>query len=292
MLDVISRTLARWSLVCGFVCFYNVLEGCTLKTLVIKFGGSIATDQTVKKNFYQDIVYLRHKGYRIVICHGGGPEINDFLKKLNIEPRFVHGLRVTDEQTMQIVEMVLSGKVNRELVGALNVAGAPAVGLSGKDAFLLVAKKIKTDPDLGFVGVVEKVNTKVLLDLLKDYVVVISSLGIDRKGRTFNINADNVATAVARALQASQLILLTNVKGVLSDPENPRSTIATMYAKHIDALIKKKVVFGGMIPKIKACKEALAHGVEEIDIVDGTISHVVRKAVEKKVELGTRFVKG
>lgn len=260
------------------------------KTLVIKFGGSIATDGAVKKCFYQDIVRLHKKGYKLVVCHGGGPEINSFLRRLNIEPRFVHGLRVTDAQTMEIVEMVLSGKVNRELVVSLNRHGASAVGLSGKDANLLVVKKIKANPDLGFVGKIAKVNTKVLLDLLQDYVVVVSSLGVDRRGQTYNVNADSVATGVAQALSASRLIFLTDVKGVLSDACAEDSTIAEIKTEHISALIQKKVVAGGMIPKIKACRDALRHGVREIDIVDGRIPHVLLKTVERKEGLGTRFV--
>jgi acetylglutamate kinase len=262
------------------------------KTIVIKFGGSIATDPKIKKGFYRDIATLHKQGYKVVICHGGGPEINNFLLKLGLKPKFVNGLRVTDKETMEIVEMVLCGKVNKEIVGALSINGAPSVGISGKDASLLIAKKMKTTPDLGFVGEITKVNTKVLNDLLKDYVVVVSSLGIDAKEQTYNINADTVATKIAQALKADKLVLLTNVKGVLADATDEFSTIMKIKTSQIAGLIKNNVVSGGMIPKMLACREALARGVKEIDIIDGRKPHAVLQAMKNTKNLGTCFVKG
>lgn len=262
------------------------------KTIVIKFGGSIAADPKIKKQFYQDIASLHKRGFRVVICHGGGPEINNFLQKLGMEPKFLNGLRVTDKETMEIVEMVLCGKINKEIVGALSLNGAPAVGISGKDASLLMAKKMKTKPDLGFVGEITKVNTKVLTDLLEDYVVVVSSLGIDAKEQTYNINADTVATKIAQALKAEKLVLLTNVKGVLSDSQDEHSTIAKIRTSEIAGLIRNKVVSGGMIPKMLACREALVRGVKEIDIIDGRLPHAVLRAMKNTNNLGTCFMKG
>jgi acetylglutamate kinase len=262
------------------------------KTIVVKFGGSIASDPTIKKGFFKDIAALWQQGYHIVICHGGGPEINAILKKLGQKPKFINGLRVTDAKTIEIVEMVLSGKVNKDIVGALNILGAPAIGLSGKDGKLLLAKKIKSQPNLGFVGEVVKVNTKVLLSLMREHVVVVSSLGTDTKGQTYNINADMVATKVAQALKAERLVLLTDVKGVLSDAQYSASTIPMIEASQVAGLISKKVVTGGMIPKIKSCREALLQGVREIDIIDGRVPHAMLKVLGTANKLGTRFVKG
>lgn len=262
------------------------------KTMVIKFGGSIAVDPTIKKGFFKDIAALWQRGYHIVICHGGGPEINAILKKLGQKPKFVNGLRVTDAKTIEIVEMVLSGKVNKDIVGALNTLGAPSIGLSGKDGKLLLAKKIKSQHNLGFVGEVAKVNTKMLLSLMKEHVVVVSSLGTDAKGQTYNINADMVATKVAQALKADRLVLLTDVKGVLANAEDSSSTLPVIKASQIAGLIKDGVVTGGMIPKIRSCYEAILEGVHEIDIIDGRVPHAILKIISTTNQLGTRFTKG
>ncbi len=262
------------------------------KTIVIKFGGSIAVDPVIKKGFFKDIAALFQRGYHLVICHGGGPEINAILEKLGQKPKFVNGLRVTDAKTIEIVEMVLSGKVNKDIVGALNSLGAPSIGLSGKDGKLLLAKKIKSKANLGFVGEVVKVNTKVLLNLMREHVIVVSSLGTDAKGQTYNINADMVASKVAQALKAERLVLLTDVKGVLADAQNSSSTIPVIRAGQVAGLISKKVVSGGMIPKVKSCGEALLKGVQEIDIIDGRVPHAMLKILSTANKLGTRFLKG
>ncbi|MDD5492867.1 MAG: acetylglutamate kinase [bacterium] len=262
------------------------------KTIVIKFGGSIAVDPTIKKGFFKDIAALWQRDYHIVICHGGGPEINAILEKLGQKPKFVNGLRVTDAKTIEIVEMVLSGKVNKDIVGALNSLGAPAIGLSGKDGKLLLARKMKTQVNLGFVGEVVKVNAKILLSLMREHVVVVSSLGTDAKGQTYNINADMVATKVAQALKADRLVLLTDVKGVLADAQDSSSTIPEIKAGQVAELISKKIVTGGMIPKIRSCREALIEGVREIDIIDGRVPHAMLKIISSANKLGTRFVKG
>ncbi len=262
------------------------------KTMVVKFGGSIAVNQTIKKGFFKDIAALWERGYHLVICHGGGPEINAMLKIVGQEPKFVNGLRVTDTKTIEIVEMVLSGKVNKDIVGSLNSLGASAIGLSGKDGKLLLAKKIKTQYDLGFVGEVTKVNTKLLLDLMKEHIVVVSSLGADAKGQTYNINADMVATKVAQALKAERLVLLTDVKGVLANAADSSSTIPVIKASQVAGLVKDKIVSGGMIPKISSCREALLRGVREIDIIDGRVPHAMLKIISTANQLGTRFIKG
>jgi acetylglutamate kinase len=262
------------------------------KTIVVKFGGSIAVDPTIKKGFFKDIAALWGRDYHIVICHGGGPEINAILEKMGQKPKFVNGLRVTDAKTIEIVEMVLSGKVNKDIVGALNTLGAPSIGLSGKDGKLLLAKKLKSQANLGFVGEVVKVNTKVLLSLMREHVVVVSSLGTDAKGQTYNINADMVATKVAQALKAERLVLLTDVKGVLANAQDSSSTIDVIKASQVDGLIKNGIVTGGMIPKIRSCREALLKGVREIDIIDGRAPHAMLKIISSAHKLGTRFVKG
>lgn len=262
------------------------------KIIVIKFGGSLAVDQKIKSSFFKDIVTLRQQGYQVVICHGGGPQINFFMQKLGLQPKFINGLRVTDAATMEAVEMVLSGKINREIVGSLNSYGTLAMGLSGKDAKLLEVKKLRGKPDLGFVGEIQKVNTKFLTSLIKEYVVVISSLGVDRKGQTYNINADEAATKVAQAVKARKLLLLTNVKGVLANPAKADSTIDKIKSSQVSGLIEKQIVTGGMIPKIQACRQALRQGVGEIDILDGRVPHVVLKAIKNSTGLGTCFTRG
>jgi acetylglutamate kinase len=258
------------------------------KNIVIKYGGSILKDETMKKQLFRDIIELKRKGYCPIIVHGGGAEINTLLEKLGHKPKFVHGLRATDETTMELVQMVLCGKVNQEIVNFINKNGGKAVGLSGKDGQLLLVAKLESRYDLGLVGEVEKVNPAIL-DLLKaDFIPVISPVGTDKKGITYNINADEVAAAIASALGA-KLILLTDVDGVLQDKGDPTSTISVIKTTDIGHLIDNGVITEGMIPKIKSCLKAIESGVKEINIVKGTQPHMMLKVMRGE-KTGTKIL--
>jgi acetylglutamate kinase len=234
------------------------------KITVVKFGGSLSKNEDAKKKFLKELAALAKKE-AVVLVHGGGPEINAWLSRLNIESRFVKGLRYTDEAALEVVEMVLSGKVNKALVGALNRLGVKAVGISGKDGKIALCKRLK---DLGFVGEPSKVDVGLVAVLLKSgFLPVISSLGFDATGQTLNINADSLAMGIAQGVKAHRLILLTDVPGVL-DAE--KKTITQIKISDAATLVKNGVITGGMIPKIKACCSAITTGVKEVWIADGT----------------------
>ena len=236
------------------------------KITVVKFGGSLTKNKEAQKKFIKDLAQLSQKE-NIILIHGGGPEINTLLEKLNIESKFVNGLRYTDEKTLEVVEMALSGKVNKMLTAELIKCGVKAVGISAKDGSIALCQLIK---DLGFVGKPVKINTKLLDVLMKNgFLPVLSSVGIDKTANTVNINADLLATAIAVAFKASKLIFLTDVAGVL---DINKKTIKEIKIKNIDNLIKTNVITGGMIPKINSCKDAVQKGVKEVFIIDGASS--------------------
>lgn len=253
------------------------------KTVVVKYGGN-AMVEGVTEDFAQDIVLMKQTGIEPVVVHGGGPQIGDMLKRLNIETTFIDGLRVTDQAAIDIVEMVLTGSINKHIVSGINAAGGRAVGISGKDGNLILARKLermKIDPltleskpvDLGFVGQPDKVNPEVLRQIMEsDLIPVIAPIGIGPKGETFNINADTVSGAVASAMQAERLILLTDVEGVL---DQDKKLIPKLSIAEAAALIKNGTIRGGMIPKIETAIEAVKSGVKAAVILDGRIPHVV-----------------
>ena len=255
------------------------------KTIVVKYGGHAMGDDAIAKQFAEDVVLLKQVGMHPVVVHGGGPQIGDMLKRLKIKSSFVDGLRVTDQATVEIVEMVLSGSINKELVTWINKAGGLAVGLSGKDADLIRARKLErqsrqpTDSniekvlDLGFVGEPYAINTK-MLDLLEksDIIPVIAPIGVGTKGETYNINADTVAGAVAAALKAKRFLLLTDVAGVL---DKEKKLIPQLTVESARELIADGTISGGMIPKIETCLEAIRGGVEAAVIIDGRVPHAI-----------------
>lgn len=231
--------------------------------VVVKFGGSLTKNKDAQKKFIKDLAELSKKE-NIILVHGGGPEINNLLLKFNIEPKFIDGLRYTDEQTLEVVEMALSGKVNKMLTAELIKCGVNAVGISAKDGSIALCETIKK---LGFVGNPTKINIKLLEILIKNgFFPVLSSVGIDKKAHSVNVNADILATNIAIAFKASKLIFLTDVAGVLD--EN-KQTIKEVKIKNVDELIKSNVITGGMIPKINSCKQAVEKGVKEVLIIDG-----------------------
>jgi len=253
------------------------------KTVVVKYGGNAMVDG-VTEDFAQDIVLMKQTGIEPVVVHGGGPQIGDMLKRLSIPSTFIDGLRVTDAAAIDIVEMVLTGSINKQIVSGINAAGGRAVGISGKDGNLILARKLermKIDPqtlenkkvDLGFVGEPDKINPEVLRRIMQsDLIPVIAPIGVGPKGETFNINADTVSGAVAGAMQAERLILLTDVEGVL---DQDRKLIPKLSVAEAHALIKNGTIRGGMIPKIETAIEAVEAGVKAAVILDGRIPHVV-----------------
>jgi acetylglutamate kinase len=255
-------------------------------TFVVKYGGAAMEEEHLKKEFAKDIVLLKYVGINPVVVHGGGPEIERMLKKLDIKSHFVDGLRVTDEATLDVVEMVLSGSINKEIVQEIHNMGGQAIGLSGKDAKLLVAEKVK-GKDIGFVGEIVDVNARLIKDISDSgYVPVIAPLASGVDGRGYNVNADTVAGAVAKALGAEKLILLTDVPGVLD--EN-RKTISILKATEAADLVKSDTVKGGMIPKITCCLDALHGGVKKTHIIDGRVAHALLLEIFTDSGIGTQI---
>ena len=256
------------------------------KTVVVKYGGNAMTDASLAESFAADIVLLHAVGIRVVVVHGGGPQIGDLMARLGMESEFRDGLRVTDAETLDIARMVLVGKVNREIVASINTHGPLAVGLSGEDAGLIEADE--RDPALGFVGDVKNVNPAIVESLLaQNLIPVISTIGADLAGQAYNINADAVAGAVAGALGAVKVIYLTDIAGLLRDVEDPGSLIATTDNLEIADLIKTGVLSGGMIPKIDACLVALEGGVPAAHLLDGRVPHVVLLELFTRAGVGT-----
>jgi acetylglutamate kinase len=243
------------------------------KTVVIKYGGAAMTDATLKENFARDVVLLKYVGMNPVIVHGGGPEITGYMHRLDLPVRFVDGLRVSDPETVEIAKMVLVGKVNKDIVLLINRSGSPAVGLCGDDGLLFRAtrKPAPSGQDIGFVGGIERVDVDVLNHVAQDYIPVVASVGADREGNSYNINADEAAGAVARALRAYKLMFLTDVPGWLRDPEDASSVISEADADVVYAALAS--IVGGMRPKLQACLDAIQGGVSSAHIVDGRVPH-------------------
>ncbi len=270
------------------------------KILVIKYGGNVMIDENLKNNFALDIVMMKYIGIYPVIVHGGGPQIGTLLKKMGKKSKFVNGLRVTDAETMDIIEMVLGGKVNKEIVSLINKHGGKAVGLSGKDGELIIAKKHKlknitpetNQPeiiDLGLVGEITHVNSRIISSLLEgDYIPVIAPIGVGTKGETLNINADFVACHIAKALKAEKLILLTNVEGIQG---KDKKMISSVNVKKAQELKKNKTIVNGMRPKVDCCINALASGVKKTHIIDGRLKHAVLLEIFTKKGVGTEITK-
>lgn len=260
------------------------------KTIVIKYGGNAMTDDSLKEKVILDIVLMKYVGMNPVVIHGGGPEISDMMKRVGKKSEFVQGLRVTDAETMEIVEMVL-GRINKGLVALINQHGAKAVGLSGKDGNLIQATKCKSEVDIGFVGDVAVIEPNIINVLDKEgYIPVISSIGVGCEGETFNINADLVAGEIAAALKAEKLIMLTDVRGILRDQNDPKSLISTLKISDVEPLIKEGVISSGMLPKVDACVTALKGGVAKTHIIDGRISHSLLLEIFTDSGIGTQIV--
>lgn len=270
------------------------------KTVVIKYGGNAMINEELKKGVMQDVVLLKFLGVNPVLIHGGGPEITQMLKRVGKESRFVQGLRVTDAETMEIVQMVLVGKLNKEIVSRLNLLGGKAVGLSGQDADLIIARKtVPTMPDdyrgeppeIGFVGEVTEINTKILDELITGgYIPVISSIGVGTDGSSYNINADTAAGELAAALRAEKLIMLTDVEGIFEDYQDKSSLISALKIERARQMINQGNIEGGMIPKVEACITALNAGVNRTHIIDGRQLHAMLLEILTDRGIGTMVV--
>ena len=262
------------------------------KIIVVKYGGSAMVDEQLKKSVIQDVVLLKLVGFKPIIVHGGGKEISRWVGKVGKEPQFINGLRVTDEETMEIAEMVL-GKVNKELVSMVESMGVKAVGISGKDGGLLtVEKKYSNGQDIGYVGNVTGVNAKILFDLLdKDFLPIVCPIGMDENFLTYNINADDAACAIAKEMKAEKLAFLTDIEGVYKDPKDPESLISKLFVKEAKELIDNGNVGGGMIPKLQNCIDAIEQGVSRVHILDGRIKHCLLLEIFTNKGIGTAILR-
>ena len=244
------------------------------RTVVVKYGGNAMISETLKEQVMEDIVILTMVGVRTVLVHGGGPELSEMMQRLGKKPVFIDGLRVTDKETIDIAQMVLAGRINKSLVNLLQEKGGMAVGLSGMDARLIEAKI--RDEKYGYVGDVTNVNTKLIDDLLDNgYIPVISTLGCDEEGNTYNINGDTAAGRIAQAMKADRLIMMTDIRGVMHDPSDPDTLVSELDVVTAEKMMENGEIYGGMIPKIRCCIDAVNNGVSGVTILDGTISHAV-----------------
>ena len=261
------------------------------KIVVVKYGGNAMTNNELKDAVMNDIVLLNMVGIKVVLVHGGGPEINAMLKKVGKESKFIGGLRYTDEETIDIVKMVLCGKVNKELVSSLQMHGGKALGLCGCDGQMIVAQKLTGDVDLGYVGDIKKITTKPIIDALNNgYVPIISTVGIGEDGQSYNINADTAASRIAACLRAENLILMTDIVGLLEDKDDDSTLIPTVNVSEVPYLKKKGIISGGMIPKIDCCVEAVRRGVKKTVIIDGRIPHSILIELLTNEGIGTQFI--
>ncbi|MBO5779290.1 MAG: acetylglutamate kinase [Clostridia bacterium] len=265
------------------------IQKYTGKVVVIKYGGNAMINEELKSAVMGDLALLSLIGVKIVLVHGGGPEISETMKRMGKESVFVDGLRVTDRETADIVQMVLSGKINKSLVNLLNNAGCRSIGLSGADDGLIEA--VQKDPRLGYVGEITKINPTIIHDLLdKNYIPVISTVGYDKAGNIYNINADTAAARIAGALKAEALFTMTDIAGILRDKNDPSSLIQKIYVSDAPGLMRDGIISGGMIPKVDCCVEAIRRGVKRVFIIDGRVPHSILIEALTDEGIGTMFL--
>lgn len=262
------------------------------KIIVVKYGGSAMVDEELKRRVIQDVTLLKLVGFKPIIVHGGGKEISKWVGKVGMAPQFINGLRVTDEDTMEVAEMVL-GKVNKSLVQLVEQLGVRAIGISGKDGGLLkVDKKLSDGQDIGYVGEIKEVNAEILYDLLeKDFLPIICPVGLDDDYNTYNINADDAACAIARAMEAEKLAFLTDIEGVYKDPNDPDTLISELTVDEAQALMDEGYIGGGMLPKLQNCIDAIGNGVSRVHILDGRIAHCLLLEIFTNKGIGTAILK-
>lgn len=262
------------------------------KIIVIKYGGNAMINEQLKENVMEDVVLLTEIGIKVVLVHGGGPSINQMLEKLGKESKFVNGLRYTDEETMEVVQMILAGKLNKDLVGMLHRKNAKAVGICGLDGGLIKAKKLQSQIDLGYVGSIEGIDEQILFDLLEQgYIPVVASIGADEQGVMYNINADTAAASIAGKLKAENFLLVSDVCGVLEDPQDDTTLLSHIQTRNVPALIERGIIQGGMLPKVECCVHAIDHHVKKSVIIDGRIPHSILIEILSEEGIGTMFSK-
>ena len=261
------------------------------KILVIKYGGNAMIDEELKASVMRDLVLLQLVGIKVVLVHGGGPEISAMLKRVGIESKFVGGLRYTDKETVEIVRMVLSGKINKTLVNEIENSGGKSIGISGIDGHMLECEK--ENEALGFVGKIIKADVQIIKDCLNNgYIPVVSTVGYDNEGNIYNVNADTAASVIAGELQAESLILMTDIRGLLEDKDDEATLIKKVVVSDIPSLVKKGIISGGMIPKIECCNEAIRRGVQKVFITDGRVNHSILMELLSDEGMGTMFING
>ncbi len=264
------------------------------KTIVIKYGGNAMVDEGITKTIMQDITLLKYVGVNPVVVHGGGPKISETLDVMNIKSEFYKGLRITNKDAIDVVQMVLAGSINKDIVAQINCLGGKAIGLCGKDGNLILAEKKKNieNVDLGYVGEIKKINSKMIELLAQDeYIPVIAPIGTDSEGQSYNINADTAAGEIAAALKAEKLIFLTDIDGIYLDPKDPNSLLSVISIGEIYELMDKGIISGGMIPKVLGCIKALQQGVNRTHILNGTIPHPILLEIFTDKGIGTMVVK-
>ncbi|MGL5068398.1 MAG: acetylglutamate kinase [Sarcina sp.] len=258
------------------------------KVIVVKYGGNAMKNETLKEAVIKDIILMSCVGIKVVLVHGGGPDINKVLKKIGKESEFIDGLRYTDKETMEVVQMVLAGKVNKELVALINKNGGNAIGLCGIDGNMIKSEKKITNVDLGYVGDIVNIDSKVILDSLKNnYISVVATVALGEGGNVYNINADTAAAKIAAAINAEKIMLLTDVPGLMLDIEDNDTLISNINRKNLYKLISDGIIKGGMIPKIECCMDALENGVEKAHIIDGRIPHTILLELFSETGVGT-----
>lgn len=261
------------------------------KILVVKYGGNAMINEELKQSVMSDIILLSLVGIKVVLVHGGGPEITEMLSKIGKKTEFVNGLRVTDKETAEIVQMVLAGKINKSLVSLIQSKGGKAIGLSGADGHMIMAKP--RSAELGFVGDITKIDVTPILDTLEmGYIPVVSTVGCDDKGNVYNINADTVAAKIAGELKAESLISMTDIEGILRDKDDPTSLISRIFIEDAPKLVEEGIISGGMIPKVQCCVDAINWGVRKVFVIDGRVKHSIIIEVLTDEGIGTMFVNG
>lgn len=263
------------------------------KRVVIKYGGAAMSDCDLKQKVMQDIVLMRYVGMQPIVVHGGGPAINSMLDRLGIESEFINGLRVTSQDAMEIVEMVLGGKINGEIVAGINASGGNAIGITGKDGGLIEARPLDPDGIMGFVGKIVNINPQIVETIIENgYIPVIAPIGIDQEQAAYNINADLVAAAIAVKMKADKLVLLTDVPGLLQNPQDGSSLISELKVSEVEGYVQQGVIAGGMVPKVQCCVEAVTGGVGRTHIIDGRVPHSILLEIFTREGIGTMVVNG
>jgi len=260
------------------------------KIVVIKYGGNAMINEELKMNVITDVVLLSEIGVKVILVHGGGPEINGTLKKIGKEAKFINGLRYTDEETIDVVQMVLAGKTNKDLVKLIMQKGGNATGISGIDNMLIEAEKYESEDDLGYVGAVKEIHPNIIMDMLdKGYIPVVASVGMDANGHTYNINADTAAAEIASAVGAENMILVSDIPGLLEDKNDENTLLPLVHVYEVNSLMKKGIISGGMIPKVECCVKAIRQNVKKAVIIDGRIPHSILIEMLSKDGIGTMF---